>query len=139
MGTVINRIDVSVTAEMKRKYRETPAHLITIALESVNFDEKRADQILQIITQEEQEKIAEPKRPTQPKETVTEQVKAPAVPVSQSRQSLKSLLKSEKTEVHSFSRQLNEAEESGFRSSLLSNTKGANPKLSKGPNHDYLL
>lgn len=64
----------------------------------------------------------------------------PAVPVSQSRQSLKSILKSEKAEVHSFSRCVdNDAENLEFRSPLLSNTKGANPELFKGPNHQYLL
>lgn len=44
---------------MQQKYSETPGHLIAIALESVNYDEKRADQILQIITQEEQRKLEE--------------------------------------------------------------------------------
>lgn len=43
--------------ELKKKYPDTPQHLVSIALESVNFDEKRADQILQIITQEEQERV----------------------------------------------------------------------------------
>lgn len=54
--------------ELKKKYRDTPQHLISIALESVNFDEKRADQILQIITQEEQEK-AEKQPQQQPPKT----------------------------------------------------------------------
>lgn len=53
-----------VIKEIKQKYADTQDHLITIALESVNFDERRADQILKIITQEEQDKVE--KRPTQP-------------------------------------------------------------------------
>lgn len=62
------------------------------------------------------------------------------VPISQSRQSLKSILKSEKAEVHSFSRCIDKNEENlVFRSPNLSNTKGANTELSKGPNHNYLL
>lgn len=62
------------------------------------------------------------------------------VPVSQSRQSLKSILKSEKAEVHSFSRCVDKTEENQeFKSPYLSNTKGANSELSNGPNHKYLL
>lgn len=55
---------LTVTVELKKKYPDTPQHLVSIALESVNFDEKRADQILLIISQEEQEK-AEKHPPTQ--------------------------------------------------------------------------
>lgn len=47
---------LTVTEELKKKYPDTPEHLICIALESVIYDEKRANQILQIIIQEEQEK-----------------------------------------------------------------------------------
>lgn len=44
--------------ELKKKYSEVPEHLITIALESVDFNEIRANQILEIIVQEDTEKKA---------------------------------------------------------------------------------
>lgn len=44
---------------MQQKYKDTPDHLITIALESVHYDEHRANQILQIMVQEEQQQKTE--------------------------------------------------------------------------------
>lgn len=39
--------------QLKEKYKDVPDHLIKIALESVDFDESRASQILQIMVQED--------------------------------------------------------------------------------------
>lgn len=48
-----------VRASLQQKYKDTPDHLIAIALDSVHYNEKRADQILQIMVQEEQQKTEE--------------------------------------------------------------------------------
>jgi uncharacterized membrane-anchored protein YhcB (DUF1043 family) len=47
---------ISLKEELKRKYKDVADHLITIALESVDFDENRANQILEIIVQEDTDK-----------------------------------------------------------------------------------
>lgn len=41
--------------KLKAKYIDVPEHLISIALESVNFNESRANQILDIMKQEDTE------------------------------------------------------------------------------------
>lgn len=46
---------VSVKRNLKDNYDDVPDHLICMALESVNFDEKRAREILKIMKQEDSE------------------------------------------------------------------------------------
>jgi hypothetical protein len=52
---------LSVKARLQEKYSDIPERVITIALESVDFDEERAGQILNIMVQEEEKnKTSEP-------------------------------------------------------------------------------
>lgn len=51
---VIIFFNFPVKKSLSEKYKDTPEHLLSIALESVNFDEDRATQILQIMMQDEQ-------------------------------------------------------------------------------------
>lgn len=44
---------ILVKEKLQQQYKEVANHLITIALESVDFDENRANQILQIMVQED--------------------------------------------------------------------------------------
>lgn len=44
---------LSVKDKLQEQYKDVANHLITIALESVDFDENRANQILQIMVQED--------------------------------------------------------------------------------------
>lgn len=46
---------ISVKQNLKDNYDDVPDHLICMALESVNFDEKRAKEILKIMKQEDSE------------------------------------------------------------------------------------
>lgn len=46
---------VIVKEKLQEQYKDVPEHLISIALESVNFNENRANQILQIMKQEDNE------------------------------------------------------------------------------------
>jgi hypothetical protein len=48
----------SVKARLQEKYPDIPERVITIALESVDFDEERAGQILNIMVQEEEKNKA---------------------------------------------------------------------------------
>lgn len=51
----------SVKARLQEKYPDIPERVITIALESVDFNEERASQILNIMVQEEEKnKASEP-------------------------------------------------------------------------------
>lgn len=63
------------------------------------------------------------------------------LPVSQSRQSIKSMLKSEKSDRDKspFSRVVEEYNFNDYKSPNLSNTKGPNAKFQKGANDSLLL
>lgn len=45
-----------VKAELQEKYKDIPEQVITIALESVEFDKERANHILHLMVQEENDK-----------------------------------------------------------------------------------
>lgn len=131
--------------KLQQQYADVPEHLISIALESVNFDENRANQILQIMKQEDS--ASESNRNQRSVQSTSELDATPStsqtatsqLPVSQSRQSIKSLLKSEKKdEIGGFSR-IVEQNDDMLKSLSLSNTTGHNPELSKGPNDKLLL
>ncbi|CAG9863853.1 unnamed protein product [Phyllotreta striolata] len=138
------------TAEEKQKVKETlqgnykdlAEHLISIALESVNFDEGKADQILQIIVQENT-KTSDPEE----KEEVDSNLPSTSgvannnanMPISQSRQSLKSLLKAERdVEKHTFSRVVEE-NDVAYKSLNTTPTQGHNQDYAKGANEKLLL
>lgn len=54
-------VTFSVKARLQEKYPDIPERVITIALESVDFDEERAGHILNIMVQEEEKnKTSEP-------------------------------------------------------------------------------
>ncbi|XP_048524789.1 uncharacterized protein LOC109545743 [Dendroctonus ponderosae] len=130
--------------KLKAKYQDVPEHLISIALESVHFNECRANQILDIMKQEDNE-VASGRNGKHPAGTsaVTSPQTFPVVncniPITQSRQSIKSLLKSEKSDnANRFSRNIDE-NNAGYKSALLSNTQGHNSNHAKGQNQKLLL
>ncbi|XP_019874371.1 uncharacterized protein LOC109602451 isoform X3 [Aethina tumida] len=129
--------------QLKEKYKDVPDHLIKIALESVDFDESRASQILQIMVQEDR-KNDEKVNIVQVEETEEiSELDSPApstIPVSQSRLSLKSLLKSEKNDKDkpSFNRVIEEGN-NDYKSCYLGNTHGHNSDIVKGANESLLL
>ncbi|XP_056630956.1 uncharacterized protein LOC130897093 isoform X3 [Diorhabda carinulata] len=128
-----------IKAALQDKYKDIAEHLICIALESVNFDEERANQIIQIMIQEDQ--TTNNKKDQDSVDALNQPSTSSAVdiPISQSRQSLKSLLKTEKElEKTSYSR-LVEEESSVYKSPNLSNTRGPNPEYAKGANEKLLL
>ncbi|KYB28297.1 hypothetical protein TcasGA2_TC032637 [Tribolium castaneum] len=145
--------------EMKKKYADVPEHLIKIALESVDFNESRAIQILEIIVQEDTDKKAAESAASSSSEVQQEEVvakselKVTEMPTSQSRQSIKSLLKADKIDKdktaysredyvnwqgpNSNHRKGPQALSRGPNRSLLSQRTyqacGSNPELRKGP------
>ncbi|XP_063910896.1 uncharacterized protein LOC135128030 isoform X2 [Zophobas morio] len=137
----------ALTEKLKNKFEGVAEHLITIALESVDFDESRANQILEIIKQEDSDNKVEESTQNEDNEVDNEEIaidvdvnKSTTLPVSQSRQSIKSLLKSDKSDKDrsTYSRIVeNDALE--FRSKNLTNTTGPNPDLTQGPNNKILL
>ncbi|XP_060520465.1 uncharacterized protein LOC132698433 isoform X4 [Cylas formicarius] len=133
--------------KLQDKYKDVAEHLINIALESVNYDESRANQILQIMIQEDTQventrkssvKKQDVKEPDEPNPSASDD--RAQIPVSQSRQSIKSILKSDKKdETSSFSRVMDECDRGHFKSTNLRNTFGHNPGFSCGPNEKLLL
>ncbi|XP_072376579.1 uncharacterized protein [Diabrotica undecimpunctata] len=131
-----------VKASLQEKYKDVAEHLICIALESVNFDEERANQILQIMIQEDSKSSNADKKGEDTVDLLSQPSTSSAtlnIPVSQSRQSLKSLLKSEKElDKNSYSRVVEE-DEGTYKSTNLCNTRGPNPEYVKGANEQLLL
>ncbi|XP_030765795.1 uncharacterized protein LOC115889849 isoform X2 [Sitophilus oryzae] len=135
--------------KLKEQYKDVAEHLITIALESVNFDENRASQILNIMKQEDSENnINNHKHQKKEEDTFKTEANSaclssqmPAqLPISQSRQSIKSLLKVEKRdEIGSYCRIVNENNHNPGSSKHLCNTVGHNSDFTKGPNEKLLL
>ncbi|XP_028150742.1 uncharacterized protein LOC114344088 isoform X4 [Diabrotica virgifera virgifera] len=131
-----------VKVSLQEKYKDVAEHLICIALESVNFDEERANQILQIMIQEDSKSSNADKKGEDTVDLLSQPSTSSAtlnIPVSQSRQSLKSLLKSEKElDKSSYSRVVEE-DEATYKSTNLCNTRGPNPEYVKGANEQLLL
>ncbi|XP_023028119.2 uncharacterized protein isoform X1 [Leptinotarsa decemlineata] len=132
----------NIKISLQEKYKDVAEHLICIALESVNFDENRANQILQIMIQEDHQAASIKNTEVKDDADILDAPStscAPNLPISQSRQSIKSLLKTEKElEKVSYSRVIEENVES-YRSQYLSNTKGPNPDCARGTNENLLL
>lgn len=53
---ILNYDFLLVKAQLREKYKDVAEQLITIALESVDFNENRASQILDIMVEEDTEK-----------------------------------------------------------------------------------
>ncbi|KAF2899233.1 hypothetical protein ILUMI_06940 [Ignelater luminosus] len=140
-----------IKAELQEKYKDIPEQVITIALESVEFDKERANHILHLMVQEENDKqtVIQPREdPDEITEVESISQAVTVVPLSQSRQSLKSILKTEKSDyslkdTSSFSRVIEEPSDAmdavGYRSQNLTNTHGADRSLVKGANQELLL
>ncbi|KAK4877196.1 hypothetical protein RN001_009702 [Aquatica leii] len=137
-----------IQSKIEAKYKDVPGQVITIALDSVDFDEQRAEQILDIMVQEENDKTENGNiTNNQSIEEILVDPLTNTVPVSQSRQSLKSLLKTEKSdysmkESASFSRVLEETADDmagDFKSPNITDTNGANRSLVRGANQELLL
>ncbi|KAK9871537.1 hypothetical protein WA026_012912 [Henosepilachna vigintioctopunctata] len=128
--------------DLQNEYVDIPERLILIALETVDFDKEKASSLLKSYSQQESSKIEEGKvfGESELDNTSIPENKQIMLPPSHSKQSLKSLLKSDRNDKEKplFNRVIEDCS-SGFRSSNLSNTKGANPELSKGNNEKLLL
>ncbi|KAJ8919882.1 hypothetical protein NQ315_006411 [Exocentrus adspersus] len=128
--------------ELQAKYKDVAEHLISIALESVNFDENRANQILQIMIQEDTQaadKKKEEEPSVEPDSAVLPAPVVATIPVSQSRQSLKSLLKEKSDKEKSTFTRVIEEQNSHTQSKNLLSTKGHDPSNAKGANEKLLL
>ncbi|KAL1516682.1 hypothetical protein ABEB36_000562 [Hypothenemus hampei] len=145
-----NEEKTKIKEMLREKYEDVAEHLITIALESVNFDEQRANQILKIMKQEDedqksscqQSKIDGKPESIDETEGITpgSSIKS-HIPITQSRQSIKSLLKAEKKDngnTNRFSRVI-DTDSLHFKSANLSNTQGHNDAITRGPNQKLLL
>ncbi|XP_045462492.1 uncharacterized protein LOC123672447 isoform X2 [Harmonia axyridis] len=130
-----------VKSELQDENKNIPEQLITMALESVNFDKEKASNLLKGIsldgTKSEEGKIVEFSQVDN--QAINKSVDV-VLPVSMSRQSLKSLLKSEKTEKEKIKicRGV-DSSYSGYKSKNLSNVMGPNPALAKGNKENLLL
>ncbi|XP_022915666.2 uncharacterized protein [Onthophagus taurus] len=130
-----DRIKIS----LQEQYKDITEQVITIALESVEYDETKACQILQIMVQEDADNKEEN---TEIKDTVDSLEEEPSslqpqinIPISQSRHSFKSLI-AEKSEVPSKDKNIPRifVEENCNKMAL-----GANPNYAKGPKDELLL
>nr|XP_022915668.1 uncharacterized protein LOC111425694 isoform X3 [Onthophagus taurus] len=130
-----DRIKIS----LQEQYKDITEQVITIALESVEYDETKACQILQIMVQEDADNKEEN---TEIKDTVDSLEEEPSslqpqinIPISQSRHSFKSLI-AEKSEVPSKDKNILRifVEENCNKMAL-----GANPNYAKGPKDELLL
>ncbi|XP_066148142.1 uncharacterized protein [Euwallacea fornicatus] len=135
-----------IKQNLRDKYADVQEHLIAMALESVNFDERRANEILKIMKEEDTEIMQI--RKNYKEKSASELDGAPPssnikcqIPVTQSRQSIKSLLKCEpkKENPNRYSRVIGQDNQDDYKSDKLCNTLGHNNALSKGPNQRLLL
>ncbi|XP_075991101.1 uncharacterized protein LOC142986470 isoform X2 [Anticarsia gemmatalis] len=126
--------------KLQAKYSNIAERVITIALESVEFNEERAEQILNAVLQEEaapkvvKVELKETRQPApEPKKGVQERAPSPppAPPASRRLKTwtehLKPILKSSRSV------------DSKFKSQYSTPTKGANPTLRQGPKDSLLL
>ncbi|XP_017780468.1 PREDICTED: uncharacterized protein LOC108565477 isoform X2 [Nicrophorus vespilloides] len=134
----------SVKLNLLDSYSDIPEHVIGMALDSVHFDEDRAKQILDIMVQEDN-KIKENNRKDQVEDEVIEVTFLTVVnnvASSQSRQSLKSLLKEKQDNSKTIYNRVieeNSMNNSEYKSSNLSSTNGCNPDFANGANQKLLL
>lgn len=144
-------------ARLQENYPDIPERVITIALESVDFDVDRASQILNIMVQEEEKKqTSEPTsiRETQPEEAHPSPQLAVELDTVQGPSPIHKPATgkaSEKTErgqhrrskgkkdVPKVSRGTSTTEDKEYKSPYLMKVCGPNRELYKGPNDDLLL
>lgn len=131
---------MEIKNNLKLKHEAVPDQLIDIALESVNYDLDKASNLLKSMIEDtvktETTKVISVSAEQENKSAV--ETVPTGIPISQSRQSLKYLLKTDKSD----------KEKSGFhrinenltyKSKYFVNTNGANPDLAKGTNENLLL
>ncbi|XP_049962404.1 uncharacterized protein LOC126482363 isoform X2 [Schistocerca serialis cubense] len=130
---------------LQEQYQSVPERVITIALDSVDYDEERAAHILQIMVQEDEQKPVEQKlplmpqpqsRPTPPPPDVPAVSPTPGRKPSEKPQSRR--LKGKK-ETPKVSRGTSTTEDKEYKSSYTTKVTGPNRSLPKGPNDDLLL
>ncbi|XP_049814335.1 BAG family molecular chaperone regulator 3 isoform X3 [Schistocerca nitens] len=130
---------------LQEQYQSVPERVITIALDSVDYDEERAAHILQIMVQEDEQKPVEQKLPPMPQPQSRPTPPPPEVPAvsptpgrkpSEKPQSRR--LKGRK-ETPKVSRGTSTTEDKEYKSSYTTKVTGPNRSLPKGPNDDLLL
>ncbi|XP_044766470.1 uncharacterized protein LOC123322590 isoform X1 [Coccinella septempunctata] len=128
----------TVKSDVQKEHQDIPEQLIQIALESVDFDREKARNLLKGITLMESK--TEEGKIVECSEVDNEAVgknDENLLPVSMSRQSLKSLLKSERVEKEKV--KISRGNDSGYKSNNLSSVVGPNPALAKGNKENLLL
>lgn len=131
---------------LQEQYQSVPERVITIALDSVDYDEERAAHILQIMVQEDEQKPADTKPTIMPqpqsRPTPPPQLEAPAVSptpgIKPSEKPQSRRLKGKK-ETPKISRGTSTTEDKEYKSSYTTKVTGPDRNLPKGPNDDLLL
>ncbi|XP_049827185.1 histone-lysine N-methyltransferase 2D isoform X1 [Schistocerca gregaria] len=130
---------------LQEQYQSVPERVITIALDSVDYDEERAAHILQIMVQEDEQKPVEQKLPLMPQPQSRPTPPPPEVPAVSPTPGRKPSEKPQsrrlkgKKETPKVSRGTSTTEDKEYKSSYTTKVTGPNRNLPKGPNDDLLL
>ncbi|XP_071444728.1 uncharacterized protein [Hetaerina americana] len=145
---------------LQEKYKDIPERVVTIALDSVDYDEERAGHILNMMVQEESKakstelKSTEKDRPMPENESSAPTQTSGPVPLGASPTHKSVMIRkpvSDKTDkgqhrrpkgkkdVPKVSRGTSTTEDKEHKSPYLSKVTGPNPDLHKGPNDELLL
>ncbi|XP_049784276.1 uncharacterized protein LOC126187315 isoform X2 [Schistocerca cancellata] len=130
---------------LQEQYQSVPERVITIALDSVDYDEERAAHILQIMVQEDEQKPVEQKLPLMPQPQSRPTPPPPEVPAVSPTPGRKPSEKPQsrrlkgKKETPKVSRGTSTTEDKEYKSSYTTKVTGPNRSLPKGPNDDLLL
>ncbi|XP_069679129.1 uncharacterized protein [Periplaneta americana] len=146
-------------ARLQEKYPDIPERVITIALDSVDFDEERASQILNIMVQEEEKvKTGEPstakekqvkREETRPAPQIVPEPEVTQGPsplhkpasrkASEKQEKDKNRRSKGKKDIPKVSRGTSTTEDKEYKSPYLMKVCGPNRDLYKGPNDELLL
>ncbi|KAI4470732.1 bomb/kira protein [Holotrichia oblita] len=139
---------ISIKERLQEQYKDITEQVIVIALDSVQYDEDRANQILQIMVQEDNKPQSSISFKSDKPNVSTDVLDSAGLALesmstSQSRQSFKDALASEKNDNNKeriiLNRNTKDRKDTTFKSPLLLDTQGANPDIVKGANDNLLL
>ncbi|XP_063990639.1 uncharacterized protein LOC135169506 isoform X2 [Diachasmimorpha longicaudata] len=138
-------------ANLMEKFKSVPERVITLAMDSVDYDEERAIHILDIMVAEEA--VSQPRTLSSHSDSsrsddrkysppMTEAIKLTASPIKKiikDKDSEKSKRSKNRNELPKVSRGTSTTEDDEYKSPYLIKATGVNPELAKGPNNDLLL
>ncbi|XP_015112136.1 uncharacterized protein LOC107037869 isoform X3 [Diachasma alloeum] len=136
---------------LMEKFKSVPERVITLAMDSVDYDEERAIHILDIMVAEEA--VSQPRTFSSHSDSsrsddrkysppMTEAIKLTASPIKKiikDKDSEKSKRSKNRNELPKVSRGTSTTEDGEYKSPYLIKATGANPELAKGPDNDLLL